>query len=214
MSPSRRVLLVDHHDSYVGNLLQLIWCEVGVRPDVVESDAMDVVRIVEERYSHIVLGPGPGTPLDECDVGGTLAVVRQTRSLILGVCFGMQAIAVSLGGGIRRLLHPAHGVTSTIGTGESQLFRGMPTDIDVVRYHSLHVPEPLPPPLRPSAWTADGVLMALEAVPLGLYGVQFHPESIGTFYGARVVSNFLDLPPTEHDRRSVGFSTSLETTHG
>ncbi|PPF56018.1 hypothetical protein C5C13_11795 [Clavibacter michiganensis] len=192
-SDSKHVLLVDNHDSYTGNLFQLLWCETGNPPDVVQSDGIDFGTLDLAAYSHIVLGPGPGTPHNPADVGETTELLRRTDAFVLGVCFGLQSIAVALGGRVSRLSEPAHGTTSTILCDSSPLFDGLASQFDAVRYHSLEVQYPLPAPMRATAWTDDGVLMAAEAPALGLYGVQFHPESIGTDSGPRIVSNFLKV---------------------
>lgn len=199
-----RVLLVDNHDSYIGNLYQLLWCETGAPPDVVESDRMDLEEIERAQYSHILLGPGPGTPHRAQDVGGSVELLARTDAAVLGVCFGLQTIAVALGGRVVRIPEPAHGLISTVSTQESPLFAGLPDELEVVRYHSLAVDSPLPAGLRATAWTSDGVLMAADAPALGLFGVQFHPESIGTPSGADIIANFLDIDATGIQRNRHG----------
>lgn len=190
-----QVLLVDNYDSYTGNLLQLIWCETGERPDVVTNDMIDCAGIEGSGYTHIVLGPGPGTPHKPEDVGEIISLIRNTSATVLGVCLGFQAIAVALGGQVVVAPEPAHGVISRIHRSDSLLFEGLPQRIDVVRYHSLCVRTPTPRSLQATAWTDEGILMAAEAPNLGLYGVQFHPESIGTQGGMRLLSNFLKVQP-------------------
>jgi anthranilate synthase/aminodeoxychorismate synthase-like glutamine amidotransferase len=189
----RRVLLVDNYDSYIGNLFQLLWCETGVRPDIVESDRMDLEEVERARYSHIILGPGPGTPHNPRDVGASVELLTRTDAAVLGVCFGLQTIAVALGGRVVRSPEPAHGMISTVSREDSLLFAGLPDELEVVRYHSLVVENPLPQGMRATAWTSDGVLMAAEAPTMSLYGVQFHPESIGTPNGADIITNFLGI---------------------
>ena len=204
-----RVLLVDNHDSYTGNLLQLLWQLTGDRPDIVESDAMRVRSLAGSDYTHIVLGPGPGSPTNSADVGRTYDLIRATRVPILGVCFGMQTIAAALGARIERLDHPAHGRVSTLKHNSTGLFTGLDAT-SVERYHSLHVPEPLPAPLAATAHADDGTLMALEAETLALWGVQFHPESIGTADGIRMLQSFLTFEANA-DRRALHSPDALTT---
>ncbi|MGW9113747.1 anthranilate synthase component II [Microbacterium sp. NPDC055683] len=186
--PRRRVLLVDNYDSYTGNLLQLLWCETGARPDLVESDRIDLASV--DAYSHIVLGPGPGTPHRADDVGRALDLLAVARVPVLGVCLGFQTMAVALGGSVVPAPRPAHGRVDVVAhDGSSVLLADIPRTFEATRYHSLAVADPAP--LRITARTADGVAMAGEDPERGWFGVQFHPESIGTPHGAAILSRFL-----------------------
>ena len=185
----RRVLLVDNYDSYTGNLLQLIWSATGVEPHLVQNDDVDVDHLAG--YSHVVLGPGPGTPHRAKDVGRGFEVLERAAVPVLGVCFGFQAMAVALGGRIVPAARPAHGRIDRIAHDGSALFAGVGDGFDAVRYHSLVVAEPAPAALRVTARSEDGLVMAGECVERGWWGVQFHPESIGTGAGGRIVENFL-----------------------
>ncbi|WOF21795.1 aminodeoxychorismate/anthranilate synthase component II [Microbacterium betulae] len=195
----RRVLLVDNYDSYTGNLLQLIWGATGDAPDLVENDRVDLDALGD--YTHIVLSPGPGTPYRAADVGLGIEVLRRTTAPVLGVCFGFQTMAVALGGRIVSAPHPAHGRVDEVSHGPSGLFDGVPERFDAVRYHSLVLGEPVPEGLRVTARSGDGLVMAGEIPERGWYGVQFHPESVATEHGARLVENFLATTDGDGRRR-------------
>ena len=197
-SPAR-VLLVDNHDSYTGSIEQLLWQATGARPHLVQSDAVDLDML--DRYTHIVLGPGPGTPHRAADAGRGLEILRRATVPVLGVCLGFQEMAVALGGRVDRADRPAHGVIETIAHDGSALFDGMPTRFEAVRYHSLIVAEPAP--FRVTARASDGSPMAGEAADRGWYGVQFHPESIGSAHGGRLIENFLALGGAKGDRAGI-----------
>ncbi len=197
-SPAR-VLLVDNHDSYTGSIEQLLWQATGARPHLVQSDAVDLDML--DRYTHIVLGPGPGTPHRVADAGRGLEILRRATVPVLGVCLGFQEMAVALGGRVDRADRPAHGVIETIAHDGSALFDGMPTRFEAVRYHSLIVAEPAP--FHVTARASDGSPMAGEAADRGWYGVQFHPESIGSAHGGRLIENFLALGGAKDDRAGI-----------
>src|SRR5699024_1343927 len=142
-----------------------------------------------ESYTHIVLGPGPGSPHRAADTGRGLEILRRATVPVLGVCFGFQQLAVALGGQVVAAPRPAHGANSARTHDGSALFRGVPDRFTAVRYHSLVVAEPAP--FAVTARTEDGIPMAGEATDRDWYGVQFHPESIGSSHGRRMIENFL-----------------------
>jgi anthranilate synthase/aminodeoxychorismate synthase-like glutamine amidotransferase len=187
---SSMLLLIDNYDSFVHNLARYFE-RLGQVTHVVRNDAIDVGAVRELRPSAIVLSPGPCTPRE---AGVSLELVRElhAQTPILGVCLGHQVIAEALGGRVVRASVPVHGQASVIQHCGSGLFDGLPSPMRVGRYHSL-VAEPtsLVKPLRPTAWTTDGVVMALEHCTLPLFGVQFHPESILTEGGYELLTNFL-----------------------
>lgn len=173
------VLVVDHHDSYTWNLVHLVAGLTGVLPAVVQWDEpVDLAA-----YSHVVLSPGPGHP-DEYrwDFAATPPV--------LGVCLGMQGMVVALGGEVARV-EPAHGTVEQVRHDGRGVFAGLPSPLAAVRYHSLAAVR-LPDELEPTAWAADGTVMGVRHRSLPVEGVQFHPESVLSAYGARLVANFLD----------------------
>jgi para-aminobenzoate synthetase len=120
-----RVLLVDNHDSYTGSIEQALWQVSGVRPDLVQSEDVDLETL--GRYSHIVLGPGPGDPHDPRDSGRGLDILRRARVPVFGVCFGFQQMAVAAGGSVVRAPRPAHGLVDTVTHDGSTMFDGVPT---------------------------------------------------------------------------------------
>jgi anthranilate synthase/aminodeoxychorismate synthase-like glutamine amidotransferase len=186
------ILLIDNYDSFVFNLARY-FRELGCEVEVVRNDQITVSDIASRLPGAIVLSPGPCTPNE---AGICLEVVRQLGSAIpmLGVCLGHQVIAAALGGEFVRADEPVHGRTSLVRHDERRLFAGLPNPLRATRYHSLVVSEnSLPNCLRPTARTADGVLMAFEHVEWPLFGVQFHPESVLTASGHQLLRNFLFL---------------------
>ncbi len=192
------LLLIDNYDSFVHNLARYFE-RLGQATAVVRNDAIDVAGVRELRPEAIVLSPGPCTPRE---AGVSLELVRElhTEVPILGVCLGHQVIAEALGARVVRAPAPVHGQASAIQHCGTGLFDGLPSPMRVGRYHSL-VAEPasLVEPLRPTAWTSDGVIMALEHCTLPVYGVQFHPESILTDSGYELLANFLAIAGVECD---------------
>jgi anthranilate synthase/aminodeoxychorismate synthase-like glutamine amidotransferase len=186
------LLLIDNYDSFVYNLARYFE-RLGQETQVVRNDAIDVAGVRRRRPGALVLSPGPCTPRE---AGASLEIVRALHAElpILGVCLGHQLIAEALGGRVLRAPLPVHGRASNIWHEGAALFDGLPSPLAVGRYHSLVVePASLPSTLRATAWTDDGVLMALEHTSHPLYGVQFHPESILTEFGYELLSLFLQL---------------------
>jgi anthranilate synthase/aminodeoxychorismate synthase-like glutamine amidotransferase len=186
------LLLIDNYDSFVHNLARHFE-RLGQSTLVVRNDAIDAEKARALKPAAIILSPGPCTPRE---AGASLELARELHRDVpmLGVCLGHQVIAEALGGRIVLAPAPVHGQASEIRHDGSPLFHGLAPTIRVGRYHSL-VAEPasLGEPLRPTAWTVDGVVMAFEHRQLPVYGVQFHPESILTEYGYEMLANFLRL---------------------
>jgi anthranilate synthase/aminodeoxychorismate synthase-like glutamine amidotransferase len=187
-----RVLVVDNYDSFTYNLVQYLG-ELGAEIEVFRNDQADPDRLVERAYDRAVVSPGPCTP-DEAGI--SLAVTRRFPEAgvpTLGVCLGHQAMAQAFGGTVIRH-EPVHGKTTVIEHDGRALFAGLPSPLTVGRYHSLVVdPDSLPHVLEPTA-SGGGVLMGVRHRRLPAEGVQFHPESVLTDDGKRLLKNFLDQP--------------------
>ena len=184
------LLLIDNYDSFTYNLAQYLM-ELGAEVRVTRNDALTLDEIVRLRPAHLVISPGPGTP-DEAGI--SLAVIRQLAGKlpILGVCLGHQAIGQAFGGRVVRAPRVMHGKTSEVLHEGRGVFRNLPNPLVATRYHSLVVePETLPACLLVTARTDRGEIMGLEHRELPVFGVQFHPESITTPEGKRLLGNFL-----------------------
>ncbi len=190
-SLGRRIVLIDNYDSFTFNLYQMLIGPLQCDVTVVRNDAVTWAELQKQSIDGVVLSPGPGNPTKRKDFGVCADVLEYCRQPILGVCLGHQGIGVHYGARVRRAPEPYHGRLSEIEHHGGVLFEGVPRRFRIVRYHSLVVEEPLPPALRPLAYTRDKLLMAVEAVDRPVFGVQFHPESIATEYGTTVVGNFV-----------------------
>ena len=185
----RDVLVIDHHDSYTWNLVHLIAEVTGRFPDVVQHDQVEPV--VLRNRSHVVLSPGPGRPDDPADFGVGRELLRSAPVPVLGVCLGLQGLVTAYGGQVRRV-RPAHGEVATIEHDGRGVFRGVPAGFRAVRYHSLAAVV-IPPCLAVTARSNDGTVMGVRHRTRALEGVQFHPESVLSEHGARMMANFLGL---------------------
>jgi para-aminobenzoate synthetase len=193
-SPAMRTLLVDNYDSYTFNLFHLLGEVNGDEPIVVRNDELPWDALARLAPDNIVISPGPGRPEHARDAGVALDVLRHADVPVLGVCLGHQALAHAMGGTVEHAPEVMHGRLSRIHHDGSTLFAGIPQGFLAVRYHSLVVGA-VPPQLRVTAWTADGVIMALAHRARPLYGVQFHPESVSTRHGRALLENFRDVTP-------------------
>ena len=186
-----RVVVVDHHDSYTWNLVHLLASVTGELPEVVQHDATSVAHLLS--FTHVVLSPGPGHPADPVDFAVGTEVLRTARVPVLGVCLGMQGLVTAYGGLVERV-PPAHGDVAEVTHDGTGLFAGIPSPYPVVRYHSLaatRVPDDLSVTARCTGEDGAEVVMAVRHTSRPLHGVQFHPESILSEHGARLVTNFL-----------------------
>jgi anthranilate synthase/aminodeoxychorismate synthase-like glutamine amidotransferase len=186
-----RLLLIDNYDSFTYNLVQafeVLGADVRVR----RNDAISVPEALALRPTHLCISPGPGTPAES---GVSRALIRAFSGAVpvLGVCLGHQAIVEVFGGTVRRAAQPMHGKASVLKHEGTGLFAGLPQDCVVGRYHSLiAAPDALPAALEVTASTAEGEIMAVRHRHHATDGVQFHPESILTPDGPRLLANFLD----------------------
>jgi para-aminobenzoate synthetase len=191
------VLLIDNYDSYTWNLHQLIWQVSGTAPTVVRNDEAEADELLASGFTHVVISPGPGTATVPGDFGICADLLRRARIPCLGVCLGHQGIAAVFGGTVEPTPQVMHGRLSTIKHTGDGIFADIPQDFRAVRYHSLAVTN-LPRELTVTAHTDDGVIMGLTHRERPLHGVQFHPESVETEFGTRLMANFLGLRRTPH----------------
>ena len=186
------LLLIDNYDSFSYNLVHYLG-ELGVRCEVRRNDAISVADAMARQPAGIVLSPGPCDP-DKAGICLDLVRAAAGRIPVLGVCLGHQAIAQAMGARIERAPEPVHGKPGMIHHDGSGIFRGLPSPFRGIRYHSLTVaPDSVPDELEVTARTADGVIMGISHRDLALHGVQFHPESIASEHGHRLLRNFLDV---------------------
>ncbi|MFZ0833620.1 MAG: aminodeoxychorismate/anthranilate synthase component II [Mycobacterium sp.] len=190
-----RVLVVDNYDSFVFNLVQYLG-QLGVDAAVWRNDdarLADPLAVAED-VDGVLLSPGPGTPER---AGASIPLVRacaQTATPLLGVCLGHQAFGVAFGATVDRAPELLHGKTSTVFHTNIGVLQGLPNPFVATRYHSLTVlPDTVPAELVPTAHTQSGVIMGLQHVELPIHGVQFHPESILTQGGHRMLANWLGI---------------------
>jgi anthranilate synthase/aminodeoxychorismate synthase-like glutamine amidotransferase len=190
------ILLIDNYDSFVYNLARYV-SELGETPLVRRHDAIGIDEIFALAPSHIIISPGPCSPRE---AGISTEVVRRAGPTIpiLGVCLGHQCIGAAYGGEILRARAPMHGKTSFIHHSGTGLFHGLPSPFTATRYHSLVIgPASLPTSLVATATSEDGEIMAVQHVEHPVYGVQFHPESVLTEHGYRLLDHFLHGVPAE-----------------
>ncbi len=188
MSDRPRVLVVDNYDSFTYNLVQYLG-ELGAELEVVRNDAEDVDALLARRPDRVIVSPGPCTPNEAGVSVEAMRRVPEAGIPTLGVCLGHQSLAQAFGGRVIRH-QPIHGKTAEVEHDGEGLFAGLPNPITVGRYHSLVVDEALPPELEATA-RGGGVLMAIRHRELPAEGVQFHPESVLTPDGKRMLENFL-----------------------
>ncbi|GGY38824.1 aminodeoxychorismate synthase, component I [Streptomyces omiyaensis] len=191
-----RTLLIDNYDSFTHNLFQYIGEATGQPPVVVTNDA-DWSRLSVEDFDAVVVSPGPGSPDRERDFGISRQAITDSGLPVLGVCLGHQGIAHLFGAAVGLAPEPMHGRVSEVRHTGEDVFRGLPSPFTAVRYHSLAATG-LPDELEPLAWSDDGVVMGLRHREKPLWGVQFHPESIGSDFGREIMANFRDLALAHH----------------
>lgn len=185
----RPILFVDNQDSFVWNLVDYV--SQFYENTVVKSNAVELSEVRAMEPMGIVISPGPGHPANPRDIGSCLEIIRQFCSTpILGVCLGHQAMNLAYGGTISHT-RPLHGKTSQIKHDGKGIFRGLENPLVGGRYHSLAV-EKLAPPLEISAMTSDGVVMGIRHRTLPANGLQFHPESVLTPQGKKIIANWIE----------------------
>jgi para-aminobenzoate synthetase component 2 len=188
-----RILVVDNYDSFVFNLVQYLG-QLGVEAQVWRNDDARLSDKTVEQFDGVLLSPGPGTPER---AGASINLVRAcaaARTPLLGVCLGHQAIGVAFGATVDRAPELLHGKTSRVFHTNSGVLQGLPDPFTATRYHSLTIlPESLPAVLEVTARTRSGVIMGVRHTELPIHGVQFHPESILTEGGHRMLANWLEF---------------------
>jgi para-aminobenzoate synthetase component 2 len=186
------ILVIDNYDSFTYNLVQYLG-ELGRESVVYRNDAITIEQVEDMVPSHIVISPGPCTPL-EAGISNDVVRYLRGRIPILGVCLGHQCIGYVYGGRIQRAELPMHGKDSEIYHDGDTVFRGLSSPLTGARYHSLIISnEDFPASLEVSAKTADGVIMAVRSWRDTVEGIQFHPESILTPAGHDILRNFLGM---------------------
>jgi anthranilate synthase/aminodeoxychorismate synthase-like glutamine amidotransferase len=186
------ILLIDNYDSFTFNLVHFLG-DVGARCEVVRNDKLTVEEALARQPVAIVLSPGPCTP-NEAGICLDLVAAASGKIPVLGVCLGHQAIGQAFGGEVVRANRPMHGKLSAIAHDGTGIFEGVPTPFSATRYHSLIVAkDTLPEVLIPTAWTEDGLIMGMRHRDFPIHGVQFHPESIASEHGHRILANFLAI---------------------
>jgi anthranilate synthase/aminodeoxychorismate synthase-like glutamine amidotransferase len=186
------ILLIDNYDSFTFNLFHFLG-DVGAQCEVWRNDKLTVAAAMAMRPEAIVLSPGPCTPTE---AGICLDLIAEAAGKVplFGVCLGHQAIGQAFGGKVIRAPEPMHGKVSAISHAGTDIMSGLPSPFKATRYHSLIVErDTLPDTLVPTAWTGDGLVMAMRHRNLPVYGVQFHPESIASEHGHAILANFLAL---------------------
>jgi anthranilate synthase component 2 len=187
------LLLIDNYDSFTYNLVHYLG-ELGADVVVRRNDALDVQAAMALRPEAIVLSPGPCDPAQAGICLALTAAAAETRTPLLGVCLGHQTIGQAFGGKVVRCHEIVHGKLGAMHHSGKGVFAGLPSPFNATRYHSLVVErETLPDCLEVTAWLQDGTIMGLRHRELPIEGVQFHPESIASEHGHRILRNFLDL---------------------
>ncbi|MGC9209250.1 MAG: anthranilate synthase component II [Nitrososphaeria archaeon] len=191
---AKLALIIDNYDSFVYNIAQMVG-QLGAVPLVIRNDEIRISGIRRLWPDRIIISPGPGNPEVKEDVGISPEVVQEFAGKIpiLGICLGHQVIGHVYGARIRNARRIMHGKISRIKIIKKHgVFKGLPDEIEGTRYHSLVIDD-VKPPLEVTAVSDDGEVMAVASSDLAVYGVQFHPESIGTQFGLRIFENFMEL---------------------
>lgn len=187
-----KIIIIDNYDSFTYNLYHYTAEITGVIPQVFYNDKLSWEQFKQYNPDAVIISPGPGSPTKKKDFGISGEIIKKTKLPLLGVCLGHQGIGAMFGAKIAQAPEIMHGRTSNIyhiGTG---IFEGIPQGFSAVRYHSLIIDrKTLSNDLIPTAWTEDDILMGIQHRKKPLYGVQFHPESIGTIWGKQILKNFL-----------------------
>lgn len=186
-------LIIDNYDSYTYNLFQLIGKVSGVEPIVIKNDELTFEEILNLEFDNVIISPGPGSPDKEKDFGVCKEVIEKLDKPILGICLGHQGIYFYNGGKVLRAEEPMHGRQSEVSHNGKNLFAGIENNFKVTRYHSLTCENKELPNISIDAITKDGVVMGISHKSKPIYGLQFHPESIASEYGEKLIQNFINI---------------------
>ncbi|MEQ1789082.1 MAG: aminodeoxychorismate/anthranilate synthase component II [Rickettsiales bacterium] len=186
-----KITLLDNYDSFTYNLVHYLG-ELGAKIIIHRNDVISVADLLTQKPDAIVISPGPGTP-QQSGICLELIKIASGKVPIFGVCLGMQAIGEAFGGKVIRAPKPMHGKVSGITHSNKGVFAGLSNPFNATRYHSLIIEkDSLPDCLEITATTDDGLIMGLQHKFHNTHGVQFHPESIASEYGHKIIKNFLD----------------------
>ncbi|HIH74540.1 MAG TPA: aminodeoxychorismate/anthranilate synthase component II [Methanosarcina sp.] len=188
-----KIVFINNKDSFVWNLVDYI--SYFEKDTMVLPNTITLEELREIKPDALVISPGPGNPSDPKDIGNCLEIIREMgrETPLLGVCLGHQAINVAFGGPVRRCkVGPVHGKSSKIRHTESALFTTLEEQFEAGRYHSLEIGEPAPG-IKVTALAEDGTIMAVEHAEYPIYGLQFHPESVLTPEGLKIIEKFLEI---------------------
>ncbi len=187
------VLIIDNYDSFTYNLYQTISSLIGSKCKVFRNDQIGIQEVIDLDPTHIVISPGPGHPSEKRDFGVSKEIFESSLDIpILGVCLGHQGLAYLRGAKVQRAQRIIHGKPSIITHNGEDLFHGLPDEFEAGRYHSLAVYDP-PATIEVTAISEDGEIMGIKDTEFPRFGIQFHPESILTPIGPRILDNFLCL---------------------
>lgn len=186
-------LIIDNYDSYTYNLFQLIGKVSGIEPLVIKNDEMTYEEVLNLDFDNVILSPGPGSPEKEKDFGVCKDIIEKLDKPILGICLGHQGIYHYNGGEVLRAKEPMHGRLSQVIHNGKNLFKGIKNKFMVTRYHSLTCQDKELENINIDARTEDGVVMAISHKTKPIYGLQFHPESIASECGEKLIENFINI---------------------
>ncbi|MGW3243313.1 aminodeoxychorismate/anthranilate synthase component II [Streptomyces sp. NPDC001070] len=208
---SARILVVDNYDSFVFNLVQYLY-QLGAECEVLRNDQVELAH-AQDGFDGVLLSPGPGTPEE---AGVCVDMVRHCAATdvpVFGVCLGLQSMAVAYGGVVDRAPELLHGKTSLVTHEGRGVFAGLPSPFTATRYHSLAVErDTVPEELEITSWTESGIIMGLRHRSARVEGVQFHPESVLTEWGHRMLANWLvECGDKDAVERSAGLAPVVGT---
>lgn len=200
-------LIVDNYDSYTYNLFQLIGKVTGTEPIVIKNDEMTYEEVLNLDFDNVIISPGPGSPNKEKDFGVCKDIIENLDKPILGICLGHQGIYHYNGGKVIKSKEPMHGRQSKIKHNGKNIFKGIENNFKVTRYHSLVCENKELDNIQIDATTSDGTVMAISHKTKPIYGLQFHPESIASEYGEKLIENFIDICKDFYNNSSLYYES-------